>query len=358
MSITCQHFERCGGCSLQHLPEAEYYQFKKNILRKILQRLNCKEDTLTDIVRIAPQTRRRVEFKTSVNKSKISLGFCEAKSHSVVNISECLVIEPEIFELSEKLRELLSHLKKIGNIDGINISNHSNGFDVFFLAKSPINPADKAAIIDFSKQNNILRCGEKIDTDELRIFYNSTTVITNFGTAKIELPAGAFLQATQAGQNAITDFILQNLKGAKTVADLYSGCGTYSFPMAQTGSIVSAYEGSYDMVLAMNNAIRQNGMDSQISAQSRDLYKSPVRADELNAFDAIIINPPRNGALTQVKQIAHSGVKDVVMVSCNPQTFERDAKCLIDTGYKLEKIVPIDQFLWSNHLELAAYFKK
>jgi 23S rRNA (uracil1939-C5)-methyltransferase len=165
------------------------------------------------------------------------------------------------------------------------------------------------------------------------------------------------LQATQVGQAAITDFILQNLRG-KNVVDLYSGCGTYSFPIAQTGANVRAFEGSYEMVLAFNNAIRQNGLDDKMSAQTRDLFKNPVRADELKNFDTIIINPPRNGALPQTQQIAKAGVANVIMVSCNPATFERDAKCLLQAGYIIDKIVPIDQFLWSNHLELVASFKK
>lgn len=354
----CQHFDNCGGCSLQHLSEDEYYLFKKDILTKIIVRLGCKAEILADVVRIPAGTRRRAEFKVAVNKGNISLGFCEAKSNVVVDISMCLVLEPEIFELSKALRELLSTFKKPGNIDGINVTKLNDGYDIFFVAKSPIITQDKDRIIEFSKQNNILRCGERIDKQDLKVFFNSTAGIVNFGDAKVELPAGAFLQATKAGQDAITSFVLEHTNGSKNVADLYSGCGTYSFPTAQNGAHVSAYEGSYDMVLAMNNAIRQNKMDDLITAQSRDLYKNPVRADELKQFDAIIINPPRNGALPQVQQITKSDVANVIMVSCNPQTFERDAKCLLDSGYTLEKIVPIDQFLWSNHLELTAYFKK
>jgi len=203
---------------------------------------------------------------------------------------------------------------------------------------------------------------EKIGKEELKIIYNGAPVYTYFGTTnielKIELPQGAFLQATQAGQDAITNFILQYLAGAKNIADLYSGCGTYTFPIAQSGCRVSAFEGSYDMALALNNTIRQNDMEGLITAHTRDLYKNPVRADELKQFDAIVINPPRNGALPQTQQIAKSGVANVVMISCNPQTFERDAKAMLEAGYKLSKIVPIDQFVWTNHLELAAFFQK
>jgi 23S rRNA (uracil1939-C5)-methyltransferase len=347
---------------LQHLAEAEYYEFKIDIIRKIVARLGCAPEIQQDIISIEPYSRRRVEFKVAVNKGEISLGFCEEKSNRVIDISMCAVIEKPIFELSKKLRVVLSELKKMGNVDGINITNFASGFDVFFLVKSAINSSDKEKIIEFAKQNNIVRLGEKIGDEELKILYNSAPVKIRFGTADIELQAGAFVQATQAGQDAITDFILRHIKHAKTatkkIADLYSGCGTYSFPIAQTGANVTAYEGDYEMVFALNAAARKNNLETCLQAQSRDLYKKPLRADELKHFDAIVVNPPRNGALPQCQEIAKSGVRQVLMVSCNPQTFERDAKCLLAAGYKLDEIVPIDQFLWSKHLELVAKFSK
>lgn len=358
-SITpaCIHFEKCGSCSLQHLPEDEYYLQKTDVIAKISERLggNAK---LHDIVKVGQRQRRRADFKIAVNKGKISLGFCEEKSNRVIDIEMCLVVEDEIFAMSQKLKQLLQSLKKPGNIDSISITYLSGEFDIILSLKAKGKAADAEKIIHFAQANSIARLCEKIEDEELKVLHLKTPPKVFFASSELELPAGAFLQATAAGQSAITDFILQHTKPSKNVVDLYSGCGTYSFPMAELGKEVSAYEGDYEMVMALNSAARSNGMEKNLNGQSRDLYKKPLRANELEFFDTIIINPPRNGALPQAKEIAKSGVKNVVMVSCNPQTFERDAEYLLKAGYILENIMPIDQFYWSNHLELVANFVK
>lgn len=354
----CQHFELCGGCDLHGLADEEYYSQKSKILADIVTGLGYDAGVLRDIVRIGEGARRRAEFKIAVKKGDVSLGFCEAKSHRVVDISMCLVVEPAIFELGQSFKTLLGTLKKPGNIDSLNVTNFSGEFDVIIGAKAGFKAADLEKILEFAKSNSVLRLAEQIGDEELKVIHSTSQPSLKFGGAAVELPMGAFLQATAAGQAAITEFVLRHTGSAKNVADLYSGCGTYSFPLAETGAIVAAFEGDYDMVFALNAAARKNGLEKNLSGQSRDLYKKPVRSDELGGFDAVVINPPRNGALPQTQHIARSGVADVIMVSCNPQTFARDAKCLLDAGYELIEAQAIDQFYWTKHLEVVTYFKK
>ncbi|MCC7260677.1 MAG: class I SAM-dependent RNA methyltransferase, partial [Alphaproteobacteria bacterium] len=188
--------------------------------------------------------------------------------------------------------------------------------------------------------------------------FERSAVEQRCGNTYVEIPPGAFLQATETAVHAITGILLQALEGYRSVADIYSGLGTYSLPLAEAGCRVSAFEGNAGMVAALHNAAWQQGLEAQVTAMTRDLFRDPLPARALSAFDAVVINPPRNGAGPQAAQLAESRVPVIVMVSCNPATFARDAAMLKKGGYILAEATPIDQFLWSAHLELVAVFKK
>jgi 23S rRNA (uracil1939-C5)-methyltransferase len=353
----CQHFMQCGGCSLQHLKPDSYNNFKRDILVQVVRRLGCDESILRPLVEVGQGSRRRAEFKVSVNKGEVSIGFFGAKSHNVIDLAMCPVTSEKITSLLPPLKSLISSLKKPGNIKAINISQSDNGLDIVLNVGSPTAAADKQKLTEFAGKYNILRMAEKTE-QEMDVIYGNIAPIINFGTINVELPVGSFLQATHTGQMAITDIILEHTKGYKRVADLYCGCGTYSLPLAQNGHIVHAYEGGHEMVTAIHNAARKSNFEDKIIAHFRDLYKRPLKQHELKNFDALVINPPRNGAKPQADEIAQSDIKKVIMVSCNPATFERDASSLIHGGYKLTQATPIDQFYWNSHLELVAVFEK
>lgn len=164
------------------------------------------------------------------------------------------------------------------------------------------------------------------------------------------------MQATSPSQDKLIEFVVENLKNSKKVADLYAGCGTFSFPLVKTAKYIGAYEGSEAMVSAIYSASTKNGLDNKINATERDLFKKPLSEKELNNFDAVVINPPRNGALPQIKNISKSNINKVVMVSCNPETFKRDSKNLLQNSFKISSLQPVDQFLYSQHMEIAACF--
>lgn len=358
----CKYYETCGGCDLQHLLQAEYEAFKCEILSKIITRLGCDSNIMADLISVGAHSRRRAEFKTSVNKGAISLGFYAEKTHDVIDIGDCPVTQKDITAFIPHLRTLIASLKKPSNVKAINITSVNDGFDVYIVTNSPTAQADKQLLIDFCTTDpvgqKILRLAEKVDKGDMHILHSNGSVQVYFSEIAVELPLQPFLQATEAGQKAITSLVLEHTQGHEKVADLYCGCGAYSFPLAQQGHSIWAYEGNYDMVIATTNAIRNNGLEETIFAETRDLVKHPLRPNDLEKFDAVVINPPRNGASPQVKQIAQSNVAKVVMVSCSPVSFERDAHYLLDAGYAMTSITPIDQFYQTKHLELVAVFSR
>jgi 23S rRNA (uracil1939-C5)-methyltransferase len=352
----CQHFGQCGGCSLQHIRPSDYNAFKRDILVQVARKLGYGDEMVSPLVEVGQGSRRRAEFKVSVNKGEVGIGFFEAKSHKVIDIAICPVTSDAIVGLLPKLRAVISSLKKPGNVKAVNVSQMQNGLDVFITVGANCSANDAEKLVAFAKGSGILRLAQKEEKQEADVLYCSKLPLVAFGGVEVELPVGSFLQATQTGQLAITSIILETLKEHKRVVDLYCGAGTYSLPLVMDGHIVQAYEGSNEMITALHNAIRQSNLDSKIAVGTRDLFKRPVKQHELKNFDAVVINPPRNGALPQADEIAKSDVKKVVMVSCNPATFERDTKSLINGGFVLERAAAIDQFYWNAHLEVVGVF--
>lgn len=354
----CPHYDECGGCSLQHLDEQTYYSFKQNILQKAITSLGVDTAVAQPIIPVGRYSRRRAEIKVSVRKKMVQLGFYGAKSHDVFDLNVCLVCDDKITALIPQLKAGLQSLKKPGAIKAIALTVLDNGLDAIIIRQVPLHPSDKDSLVSFFQQQGIIRLGEK-DADDYSPVYPLYTLddpLVTFGKYSVKLPAGAFLQATETGQREITQLVTRYLKPCKKVADLYSGCGTYSFQLIENVPYVSAFEGSEDMVSAMHNAIKQHHLDSRMSATVRDIFKHPLDTETLNHFDGIVINPPRNGASPQIKQIGKSTVGTVVMVSCNPVTFARDAKHLLDCGYRMAEATAIDQFYWNKHLEIVALF--
>lgn len=383
--VPCAYFGQCGGCSLQHLSPPTYDDFKRNILVQSVRRLGAEESLVEPLVAIRAGARRRVEFKVAVAKGEVQLGFYAAKSHQMVAVEQCLVLTPTMDALIEPLRQCIAKLKKPGVVKALHLTEVEGGFDVCLSVTARLHAADIPLLRAFASQHSILRVAQECGDTTPEILFTQKEVQVSFAGVAVELPVASFLQATLAGQRALTRFVLQHTqkegmsgrvvteavarsaerpekeRGAnanKYVADIFCGCGTYGFPLAVQGVRVAAYEGNAEMVAALHNAARRAGMEERMHAEVRDLVAHPLSAGELKAFDAVVINPPRSGAKAQIEQVARSGVDTVVMVSCNPATFERDAALLLAAGYRLVAAVPIDQFYWSSHLEVAAAFSR
>lgn len=364
----CTHYGRCGGCSLQHLNEQTYEAFKQRILGSFVAGIGADNAVVAPMVAIKQQSRRRADFKIETRNEAIRIGFYARGSHQMVDVSECPISDDSLIRILPALREVIGGLKKPGRLLSISLTAFDNGLDATIKLSSAIGTADKERLVAFAQNSNIIRLHtQEQPKRESRkqplaqnpvCLYDEGNATIRFAGIEVSLPSGAFLQATQAGQDAITALVTEHLSGCDTIADLYSGCGTYSFPLIAQAGRVSAYEGAAEMAAAMNDACVANGLDERIETTMRDLFADPLSAEELKPFDGIVINPPRNGALPQVEAIGQSGAKKVVYVSCDPATFKRDGKALMAAGYALTLAVPIDQFYWSRHLELVAVFEK
>ena len=233
-----------------------------------------------------------------------------------------------------------------------------SGLDGIITTLKPLKENDQAILLHFAEAEGFSRLSLQSEGEGFYCLYDTQQSTIRFGGIEVHLPVGAFLQASAEGEAAITRFILQHLQDCSNIADLYAGCGTYSFPLVQKTGSISAYEGAEELSQAMYNAAINSDLVLQLTTSTRDLFKRPLRSQELDCFDGIVINPPRNGALPQIKNIAKSNVAKVVMVYCNPSTFKRDLSHLIDSGYKVISAQAIDQFIWSDHLETVAYLER
>ncbi len=351
----CKHFTLCGGCSLQHLSPDLYRDFKIRLAQNAVQGAGYDTANVSALYEVGPQSRRRAEFKISVQKGVVRVGFYAPQSHQVVAVAECKVVTPRIMSVLIKIETLIASLKKPADYQEVHITDLAVGLDILFLVDAS-NAADKTKLLDFARQQT-LRLTLKTKQD-LQVLYESGAVKTNFGGMEVELPPGAFLQASADAETYMRHIILQHLDGCKSIVDLYCGAGTYTLPLAATGARLQAYEGDNEMIAALYNAARRHGIEGRVTTAVRDLYRAPVTARELERNDGAVINPPRNGAEPQTKELAKSGIKKIVMVSCNPATFTRDAKHLQTAGYMLKEARPVDQFYWTPHLELVACFIK
>lgn len=339
----CPHFGTCGGCALQRLSAETYTEFKRGIALKAAEQLGAEAGIVRPLFESGPASRRRAEVKIAVVNGEVRLGFMAARSHDVVDASGCRVVEPAILQAMAAWKALLQGMKRPSVFKSVHFTVTDNGLDVHLRMEGKPKPADMEALRSFAADQPIrlLMDGQTLKAGEPMV---------EMGGVPVSLPPDSFLQATQASQQAMVELVLKHCAGHRVVADLYCGCGTFSLPLAQAGHTVRAYEGGQEAVTALFNAARRGGLS--VTAQMRDLYAQPL-AVELQGVGAAVINPPRNGALPQCRALAQSGVRKIVMVSCNPATFVRDAQALQAGGFRLMELTPIDQFTWSHHLELV-----
>lgn len=361
----CKFFGECGGCDLQHLSESEYYSFKQNIAEQVSDKLNYSNENIAPVKKIGWNGRRRVKFRISKNKGDIKLGFFKRKSHEVVDIDGCPLLCTQINNHINDFKELTLSLKKSGLVTSLSVALSNNYLDVIIATKNDLPQKDQNKIIEYCKTSpQIQRVSltsdtiDKIDNKDYNTIYNASPFIVSFANIDVKLPINAFLQATSKAQDSITEIILDNISYKDKVIDLFCGCGAYSFPLLKKAAIVKAFEGSYEMVMAANKAAVKYQIESKISFENRDLFKKPVKSDYLKPYKVAVINPPRAGACNQIKEMVLSNIEKIIMVSCNPTTFQRDAEILVSNGYSMKQLHPVDQFYQTKHLELVGIFKK
>ena len=353
----CPHFGTCGGCALQHLDDGAYIAWKRHQLELALSRRGIQNVAIDPVVRAAPQERRRADFGAMRAGGAVALGFHAYRSKTLVDMLDCAVLDPAIVALLPPLRDLLRDLLPERQSADLLVTRTASGIDLLIGRLAEPDRAGRERIAAFATMHDLARIARRQASETPEILIQRRTPQIPFGGTVIDIPPGAFLQATKSGEDAIVAATLAAVAGARRVADLYAGCGTLTFPLASAAR-VHAVEGARDLADALSAAARRAGQAGRVSVEVRDLNRRPLLADELEAFDAVVFDPPREGAAVQAAEIARSKVKVAAGVSCNPPTFARDARILIDAGFRLERVTPIDQFLWSPHLELVGAFRR
>lgn len=353
----CPHFDACGGCSLQQLQEKYYHEFKERIVQNAMKQAGFEAADVKTVF-LPHASRRRAEFKLLKENGKWSLAYLGNRSHTKTAISTCLILELALQKILPLLQDLLGSLPFIRDIETVSLTAADSGIEVILaLNRTAKPPADINVFESELKHVSDALKLTRISVTDSRAVPLATVeygyLTMRLGEIDMHLPHDAFLQATKEGQRLLTEFVLKGTKGKKRVLDLFCGIGTYSAALA-TKATVHAADDHLIMTSNLRHAARTHNM--RLTTEKRNLFIKPFTSEELKGFDTVVINPPRAGAKTQCEQLAYSSIESVVMISCNPATFARDAKILKNAGFTLKDALAIDQFVWSPHLEIAASF--
>lgn len=349
---SCRHFPTCGGCQLQHVDDDAYAEFLMNRVNSALaaQSLSCADIRTPHLS--PPRSRRRVALTAEQAGGRARLGFNERGSHRLVDLQQCTVLRPELFSLLAPLRTLMGSLLPRRGRGTVQMTLTDQGVDLLLggVEVDGLEPTER--LTQFAADHGLARLSIDEGFGPISRWEPEPATITLGGVA-VPLPQGAFLQATCDGEEALFASVRLALAGAGRVIDLFAGLGTFALALEGTAE---AAEGSRDAALALLQASRRSGR--AINVQHRDLFRRPLTSVELSQFDGVVLDPPRAGAQEQVAELATSGVVRIAYVSCNPATFARDARLLVDGGYRLEWVRPVGQFRWSTHVELVAAFAR
>ena len=349
----CAHFTVCGGCALQHWRRDAYTAWKIGLLTRALKQRGVAAPTFEPPVVGTPGERRRVDFVLRRQGQRVLAGFHERASPRIVDVGTCVVARPAINGLLGPLRLALAEVLPDGAGADAVVNETDSGLDVLLRPHKRLDLSidRRQLLVELAARADLARLswGDRAGAEPLVIRRPPQLVL---GDVTIELPPGAFLQATKRSEQAMRVAVTAWTGDAARLADLFAGVGSLS--LGRAGRL-SLFESDRTSVAALDGVARNLG-GNRVTAERRDLFRNPLAARELDAFNAVVLDPPRAGALAQCGELGHSNVARVVYASCDPGSFSRDARTLQDSGYRLEKLMPIDQFLWSPHLELIALF--
>ena len=344
----CPHFGVCGGCTIQHWQPDSYRQWKRNIVVETLRaaKIDCDVAPLLDAHGLG---RRRATFHARTGTHEIlKVGFSAAGSHDIIPIDRCPILDPGLTGALEAAWALTEALKPTGKPLDIQVTATINGLDIDVRGSGPLPSARITALSKVAEQHRLVRLTRH---GELVLMRSAPDIM--IGTARLTLPPGSFLQATVAGEETLAALASERIGKAKHIVDLFCGVGPFALRLASRAR-VTALDSDAGAVAALQKAAAATPGLKPIKAEMRDLFRRPLMPQELRDIDVVVFDPPRQGAQAQAKQLAASQVPVVIAVSCNVTTFARDVRMLIDGGYKLETIVPVDQFKHTPHVELVA----
>jgi 23S rRNA (uracil1939-C5)-methyltransferase len=348
----CRYFGGCGGCAIQHWEPQAYRAWKRRIVIDTLAHAGI-ECEVHELIDAHGAGRRRITVHARRGgDGELRTGFAAANSHAIVAIEDCPILDPALHGALDAARALADVLKPSGKPLDIQLTAVSDGLDVDVRGSGPLPSGMIAALSEVAEKHRLARLTRH---GELVLMRNPPAV--PIGTAQVVLPPGSFLQATVAGEEALAALVGEHGRGAKHIADLFCGVGPFALRLAAK-SRISAFDSDAGAVAALQKAATSTPGLKPVKAETRDLFRRPLMPQELRDYDAVVFDPPRQGAQAQVRQLARSKIPVVIAVSCNVATFARDARILIDGGYTIEGVTPVDQFRHTPHVELVARFAK
>lgn len=352
VAAPCPHFSACGGCAVQTLSPGAYADWKRGLVVDALRHAGVAAEAAP--LRAAwGDGRRRATFHARFDfRAPPRVGFMEARSHRIFELDACPILAPEMAGAVEAAREIAARLAENEKPLDLVVTASRTGLDV------DVRGCGK---LDFHTEQALIAAAQELDL--ARISNHGNVLIERrapeivCGRAVVSPPPGNFLQATAAGEEALASVVIDALSGAKKCADLFSGTGAFALRLAEKAEVFCAESDTAALNAALRAARNTPGLRA-VTGEARDLFARPLLAAELEKFDALVFDPPRAGAEAQARELARAAVPKIAAVSCNPQTFARDAKILIGGGYALERVIPVDQFLYSPHVELVGIFAK
>jgi 23S rRNA (uracil1939-C5)-methyltransferase len=348
----CPHAKTCGGCQLQHAADALVAEFKQGVVRQALAQQGLEAPFRGSVVTSPPKSRRRATLSGRKTKGGALLGFHARGRDMIVAVPNCQLLHPDLMATLPALEVLVIFGGSRSTEQSLTVTRSLTGPDVAVTGGKPLDALQRMDLARLAEQHGLAR----LSWDGEVVAQRAEPQIA-LGNARVGLPPGAFLQATEAGEAALLALVKAALGPQKRLADLFCGLGTFALPLAAEAEIL-AYEGDAALTGALDRAARATPGLRRITVETRDLFRRPLEAEELKGLTGVVIDPPRAGAEAQAERLAASAVPVIAMVSCNPVTFARDARLLTAGGYRLDWVQVVDQFRWSVHVELVARFTK
>jgi 23S rRNA (uracil1939-C5)-methyltransferase len=348
----CPHFGVCGGCAIQHWDAEPYHAWKRELVVTTLAQggIDCEVAPLVDAHGLG---RRRITLHARMGTHDVlKVGFAAANSHDIVPIDRCPILDPHLDGAIEAAWAIAEPLISMGKPLDIQITATNSGLDVDVRGSGPLSTAMIGRLSRVAEQHRLARLTRYGELVLMR-----SPPVVSIGTTQVALPPGSFLQATVEGEERLAALASAHCKRGKYIADLFCGVGPFALRLAAK-SRIAAFDSDAGAVAALQKAATSTSGLKPVKAEARDLFRRPLMPQELRDYDTVVFDPPRQGAQAQATQLAASKIPVVVAISCNVTTFARDAKILIDGGYKIEGVTPVDQFRHTPHVELVAKFRR
>ena len=346
----CRYFSRCGGCAVQTLAADSYARWKRDLVASALRRAGL-AITVADLADAHGAGRRRATFHARYVQNRPTTGFMKARAHDIVEIDSCPLLTASMDGALPAARAIARALAASGTPLDILVTATASGLDVDLKGHGPLGEAEIQTLVRIALAHDLARL-----STHGSIVISRRTPMLAMGKATVAPPPGVFLQATEAGQEALAARVCAHVAGARRIADLFSGVGTFALRMAEFAT-VDAFDLEEAALSALAKAARVKGL-RQVAVSPRDLFRRPLSLLEVEQYDAVVFDPPRAGAEKQALVLSASSVPLVVAVSCNAQTFARDAAILCAGGYEIARVEPVDQFRHTPHVEIVAGFRR